>query len=59
MRLRAFISPLTYFTDLARYATGGENYFPIAVSLSAIVGFTVASWVIAVSLHNRTLPKRI
>ena len=54
-----FISPLTYFTDLTRYATGGENYFSIAVDLLAIIGFTVASWVIAVKLHNKTLPKRI
>ncbi len=55
----SFISPLTYFTDLTRYATGGENYFSIAVDLLAIIGFTVASWFIAVKLHNRTLPKRI
>ena len=54
-----FISPLTYFTDLTRYATGGENYFSIAVDLLAIIGFTVASWFIAVKLHNRTLAKRI
>jgi len=54
-----FISPLTYFTDLTRYTTGGENYFPVASDLLAIIGFTVASWVIAVKLHNRTLPKRI
>jgi ABC-2 type transport system permease protein len=54
-----FISPLTYFTDLARHATGGGNYFSISVDLLAIVGFTVAFWVIAVKLHNRTLPKRI
>ncbi len=54
-----FISPLTYFTDLTRYATGGENYFSIAVDLLAIIGFTVAAWVIAVKLHNRTLPNRI
>jgi ABC-2 type transport system permease protein len=55
----SFISPLTYFTDLARYATGGANFFPIAADLLAIIGFAVASWVIAVQLHNRTLPKRI
>jgi len=54
-----FISPLTYFTDLARYATGDENYFPIVADLLAIIGFTVVSWVIAVMLHNRTLPKRL
>ncbi len=55
----AFISPLTYFTDLTRYATGGENYFSVVVNLVVIIGFTVVFWVIAVSLHNRTLPKRL
>lgn len=54
-----FISPLTYFTDLARYSTGDGNYFPVAADLLAIIAFTVAFWVIAVRLHNRTLPKRI
>jgi ABC-2 type transport system permease protein len=53
-----FISPLTYFTDLARYSTGGASYFPIAVDLLAVIGFTVAFWTIAVVLHNRNLPKR-
>ena len=55
----AFISPLTYFTDLTRYATGGENYFSITVDLLVIIGFTVVSWVVAVKLHNRTLPMRV
>ena len=55
----AYISPLTYFTDLARYATGGENFFPVALDLLVIIGFGLAFWVIAVKLHNRTLPKRI
>jgi len=54
-----YISPLTYFTDLTRYATGSENYFPVAADLLAIIGFTVVAWVVAVNLHNRTLPKRI
>jgi ABC-2 type transport system permease protein len=54
-----YISPLTYFTDLARYATGGGNYIPIGVDFVAIIGFTLVFWVVAVMLHNRTLPKRI
>ncbi|MDD5038757.1 MAG: ABC transporter permease [Dehalococcoidales bacterium] len=58
-RSLAFISPLTYFTDLTRYATGGENYFSIFVDLWAIIGFTVVAWVVAVKLHNRTLPMRV
>jgi len=55
----SFISPLTYFTDLARYAMGSESYFPLLVDFLAVVGFTVVFWIIAVALHNRTLPERI
>jgi ABC-2 type transport system permease protein len=55
----SLISPLTYFTDLARYAVGGTSYYPALVNLLVIIGFTVVFWVVAVSLHNRTLPKRV
>ncbi|MDO9333168.1 MAG: ABC transporter permease [Dehalococcoidales bacterium] len=55
----AFISPLTYFTDLTRYATGDKNYFAVSIDLLVLVLFTVAAWIIAVKLHNRTLPKRV
>jgi ABC-2 type transport system permease protein len=55
----AFISPLTYFTDLARYATGGTNYFGVWVDIAVLAVFTVVAWVIAVKLHNRTLPMRV
>jgi len=54
-----FISPLTYFTDLARYSMGSGNCFPVGIDFLAPVVFTVGAWVIAVKLHNRTLPKRI
>ncbi len=55
----AFISPLTYFTDLVRYATGGKNYLAVGVDLLVLVLFTVVAWIIAVKLHNRTLPIRL
>ena len=55
----AFISPLTYSTDLARYATGGTNYFGVGVDIAALASFTVVAWVVAVKLHNRTLPMRV
>lgn len=58
-RIIASISPLTYFTDVARYATGGESHYSIAVNLLAMVAFTVVSWIVAVKLHNRTLPMRV
>lgn len=58
-RIVASISPLTYFTDVARYATGGENHYSIVFNLLAMVAFTVVFWVVAVKLHNRTLPLRV
>lgn len=54
-----FISPLTYFTDIARYATGHGSYLPLYVDFLAIIAFTFVFWVVAVKLHKRTLPMRI
>jgi ABC-2 type transport system permease protein len=58
-RIVANISPLTYFTDLARYATGGQNVYAVPVNLGALLSFTVISWMIAVRLHKKTLPMRV
>ncbi len=55
----SLISPLTYFTDLTRYATGGTSYYPVLNNLAAIIGFTAVFWIIAVGLHKRTLPRRV
>jgi len=58
-RAISFISPLTYFTDIARYATGHGSYLPLYADFLAILAFTFVFWVIAVKLHNRTLPLRL
>lgn len=55
----SFISPLTYFTDLARYATGGSSYYPALINLLAITAFMIVFFSAAVILHNRTLPRRV
>ena len=55
----ASVSPLTYFTDLARYCVGGTSHYPVFVDLVAVLGFTVIFWVVAVKLHERSLPKRL
>lgn len=54
-----YISPLTYFTDIARYSMGGRNYFAIGLDFLALAAFTAAAWIIAVKIHNRTLPMRV
>lgn len=55
----SLISPLTYFTDLARSAMGETGCYSALVNVSAIVAFTVVFWIVAVTLHNRTLPRRV
>jgi ABC-2 type transport system permease protein len=55
----SFISPLTYFTDIARYTTGHGSYLPLYVDFLAIFAFTFIFWVVAVKLHNKTLPLRL
>ena len=55
----SLISPLTYFTDLTRYAMGGTSYHSALINLSVIIAFTVVFWIVAVGLHNRTLPRRV
>jgi len=55
----AYISPLTYFTDIARISMQGQGYLPIAVDLLALLAFTLLFTVAALILHRRTMPRRI
>jgi ABC-2 type transport system permease protein len=59
VRIIAYISPLTYFTDLARFAMGGTNFLDISIDIAALVVFTIVTWIIAVKIHNKTLPMRV
>jgi ABC-2 type transport system permease protein len=58
-RAISFISPLTYFTDIARYAAGHGSYLPLHVDFLAVFAFTFVFWAVAVKLHNKTLPSRL
>lgn len=55
----AYISPLTYFTDIARYSIQGRGHLPVAVDLLVLLAFTVLFLVVAMKLHQRTMPRRI
>jgi ABC-2 type transport system permease protein len=55
----AYISPLTYFTDIARISVQGQGYLPVAVDLLALLGFALLFTFAALRLHRRTMPKRI
>jgi len=54
----AYISPLTYYTDIARGSIGDGSYFSLIVSMLAILGFGILFFVLAVFWHKRTLSKR-
>ena len=55
----AVFSPLTYFTDIVRYAFTDTNYFPMPVDLTALAVFTLVFTVGTMYLHKRTMPKRM
>jgi len=58
-RIVAFISPLTYFTDMSRHLILNVGFLPVAVDLVVIAIFTMLFSVAAIKIHERTLPKRI
>ena len=53
------ISPLTYFTDLAKYSIQGNSFYPIEVNILVLVAFTIAFLYVAIKIHERTIQKRL
>ena len=53
------ISPLTYFTDLARHSIQGKSYYPIVLDFTVLVAFTIIFLVTAIKIHERTMQKRL
>ena len=54
----SYISPLTYYTDLARYSVEGTNYFSPVVDLLALLGFGVLFFIVAIRWHKKSLARR-
>jgi len=55
----AYISPLTYFTDIARNSIQGQGHLPVGIDLLALLTFTAFFLLVAMKLHQRTMPRRI
>lgn len=55
----AVFSPLTYFTDLVRYAFTGTHYFSVLADITALGFFTVVFTIGTMFLHKRTMPQRM
>jgi ABC-2 type transport system permease protein len=57
-RIISYISPLTYFTDLARYATDGVSSYSPVFDLGILAVFTLIFLVGAIKLHEHFFAKR-
>ena len=55
----AYVSPLTYFTDIARSCIQGQGHLPLAVDFVALIAFTMLFLLVAIKMHQRTMPRRI
>jgi ABC-2 type transport system permease protein len=55
----SYISPLTYFTDIARNSIQGQSHLPLVVDFLALFGFTALFLAVAMKMHQKTMPKRI
>ena len=53
------ISPLTYFTDLAKYSIQGKSYYPIELNIIVLIVFTAAFLFVAIKIHECTIQKRL
>ena len=59
MRIVASFSPLTYFTDLVNYCVQGVTYYSAPVDCLALIGFILLFLVVAIKVHEKTMPKRL
>jgi ABC-2 type transport system permease protein len=55
----SYISPLTYFTDIARICIQGRGHLPLALDFIALIAFTILFLLVAMKMHQRTMPRRI
>jgi len=55
----AACSPLTYFTDIARYSLTGVHFFPVAIDIAVLAVFTLFFTVVTMYLHRKTMPRRM
>jgi ABC-2 type transport system permease protein len=58
-RVISFVSPLTYFTDIARQCIQNQGYFSLGFDFLMMGAFTVLFLLFALIIHRRTMPKRI
>ena len=58
-RIIAPLSPLTYTTELTRFALGGQTSYSPYISFVMIALFSVVFLVVGFALHKKSMPKRV
>jgi ABC-2 type transport system permease protein len=58
LKIVSYISPLTYYTDLARFSVDGTNHFTPATDLLMLLCFSILFFIIAIKWHKKSLAKR-
>ncbi len=55
----ALLSPLTYFTDVARFCLGLKTFLPPHIDFTALIAYTLLFIYASIKLHERALIGRI
>lgn len=58
-RIISYVSPLTYFTDIARHCSQNRGYLSLRIDFLVLGAFTVLFLLFAMKIHERTMPERI
>ncbi len=58
-RIISSFSPLTYFVDLIEYCIRGSSYYSIYIDILALIAFSLIFLIIAIKVHERTMPQRL
>ena len=58
-KLIAYISPLTYTTDIIRYSLYEVRFYPSYLSMAAILAFSLGFFSLALKIHKKNLARGI
>jgi len=58
-KILAYISPLTYFTDISRFCFGLKTFFPIYFDFLVLILYSVLFFGLSVKLHEKALLSRL
>jgi len=55
----ASLSPLTYFTDIARFSISGNSYYPLYLDFTLLIVSALIFLMLSIKFHERALIRRL